>query len=327
MSVGDEEYTAYGFFVTLNDSDLSYGYFVFAAHALGLYNRPESNSTLEYVYVQHPVSKVWAPVIDAIQVDGVSGVAMVKTGMSLVELKERVITLSTTTVEENDDCSLVVNDPITRLPKVISSTVIHGSFNDHSGSYIMPSIVIDIRCDTVTSGCPVLDASGRLIGMLLYYLPSDMGRACGANTETLRQTLLHLITRTTRLYLGLNWCNVPSTCVRSSRSVPEGVYIRSVDSRSPFAAILKQGYILTTFTVADKVHTLGTSTLCTSLGILCYVERQCIVGISFYDHHTNTLRVADVCLNVDYDDIDTDIPFHGGHLLAHATTRVIRLLS
>lgn len=303
MIINEGSYTCSGSFITLDNSDLSQGLFLTAAHCVmditdGVVYKATS------FWVTNPINNNWVSVnVSNIYYDGIADVAIIRTNIDFTNDTDKILTLSDTYPVTGDIC-YVCGDPGGYDTDSMSSGIIRDAHYCDSGGYqITDSLFITAPGIGGNSGSPILNSNGEVIGIFTFGYSNYTTLGGGSNLSTLKKVLPILTTfqnNKSKKYLGLNFY-VPSpytlqSAYNTSSFPNKGLYISSVSANSPFNGILTSGDVILSATAGSNQYEFG------------HINNQRILGELCYEYSANTINITYI-RNSDNTEISTNVTF------------------
>lgn len=227
-----------GCFFTMGD-DLFKGYFLTAAHCV---LKSNSYTKMDELYITNPINNTWHKINpDSIYLDGVADIALIQTNIDFTTHAHFCLQLSTVEASAGNTCYVCGNPGGLDTDSISKGIVRDGHHTLWSGSYVPDAIYIDTAGIGGNSGSPILNISGKIIGLFLFGISGSETLNGGANLDTLRRSLQVLRSgidnRLKKLYLGLNW-EVPNAFItqryyNDTTGFPkQGLRITGIDSNT-----------------------------------------------------------------------------------------------
>ena len=266
-----------GCFFTMGD-DLFKGYFLTAAHCV---LKSNSYTKMDELYVTNPINNTWHRIDqNSIYLDGVTDIALIQTNIDFTNHSHFCLQLSTVEASAGNTCYVCGNPGGLDTDSISKGVVRDGHHTLRSGSYVPDAIYIDTAGIGGNSGSPILNISGKIIGLFLFGIGGSETLNGGANLDTLRRSLQVLRTgidnRPEKLYLGLNW-EVPNAFTTQSyyndpTGFPkQGLRITGIDTvNSPFHPYFQSDDLLLSSVIHNKKTDLGALQHQRTLGQLIY---------------------------------------------------------
>ena len=236
---------------------------------------------MDELYVTNPINNTWHRIDqNSIYLDGVTDIALIQTNIDFTANSHFCLQLSTVEASAGNTCYVCGNPGGLDTDSISKGVVRDGHHTLRSGSYVPDAIYIDTAGIGGNSGSPILNISGKIIGLFLFGIVGSETLNGGANLDTLRRSLQVLRTgidnRPEKLYLGLNW-EVPNAFTTQSyyndpTGFPkQGLRITGIDTvNSPFHPYFQSNDLLLSYVLQNKKTELGALQHQRTLGQLIY---------------------------------------------------------
>ena len=252
FTINNINYMGSGWFYTLSDADLANSFFVTAAHCAIMVSGP-TYYKMTAGFIENPLTKKWHTIdVNNIYVDGVADIAVIKTGINFTDNSAYCLKLAANPLLAGDMCYIVGNPAGIDEDSICVGTVRDPTYCEPSGLQITESIHVSCPVIGGSSGSPILNTTGEVIGIYTFALLSYECFGGGSNLSVLRKSLGVLTTTLanyrSKRYLGLRWAIPNPFAGKLYYTSPdfkrEGVLIKAVDTKSPFYGTLGVGDLL-----------------------------------------------------------------------------------
>ncbi len=333
-----------GCFVSFDPSDLQYGFFMTAAHCVMEVDdetEPPTLTTLRAAYVTNPINNEWTPIdVNNVYYDGTADVALIRTDIDFTDYSGYPLQLSSTTPQTGDVCHIVGNPKKSDHGSLSTGTIRDANYTDPEGSQITPTLYVDAPGHSGSSGSPILNKEGEIIGIYTFGVSNFETLGGGSNLWTLNQTLPELYSKavddtndsspinTRKKYLGIDWQVLNPFFMEgyySTGNFPnQGLQLwNSVNELSPFYNILQQNDLILSVSDGTTEYELGQLSHQTTLGIMNYWYDVDEVTIKYIRGDTTDVVTVTVPFTVTYADIPQ---YMDQHLYGGSEEKQIRLL-
>jgi len=305
---GGSTYTGSGSFISLNDNDLQYGLFMTAAHCV-----MDNSFVVNKFVLTNPLTGHFVFINNSdIYWDGIGDIALIRTNIDFTANANIPLKLATNSAISGDKCILCGNPLGVDNKSYSTGSVRDATYYDAGGYQVPETLFIDTPGTGGNSGSPVLNSIGEIIGIFTFGFTDYETLGGGANLSVLKIVLPALKTLAisnsvnkrfdTKFYLGLYY-STPSTFPFLLQSIynlndfpNQGAYIHTVNSTSPFNAILNSGDILLSATIGGVEYPFGITPGQFCPGMLIY-QPTSTINIKFLDASQSYLeRNVDVTL-------------------------------
>jgi len=324
-----------GCFVSFDSSDLQYGFFMTAAHCVMDVDNdtePPTLTTLTAAYVTNPINSEWTSIdVNNVFYDGTADVALIRTDIDFTDYSDYPLQLSSTTPQTGDVC-YVIGNPKKQDDCSLSTGIIRDvNYTDPEGAQITPTLYVDAPGHSGSSGSPILNKEGEIIGIYTFGASNFETLGGGSNLWTLNQTLPELYSKavddtndsspinTRKKYLGIDWQVLNPffmTGYYSTSDFPnQGLQLwNSVNELSPFYDILQQNDLILSVSDGTTEYELGQLVNQTTPGIMNYWYDVDEVIVKYIRGDTTDIVTVSVPFTVTYADIPIyyDQPLYGG---------------
>lgn len=313
-------YTGSGFFITQDESDLSSGLFLTAAHVvMKVYESLEVEKTSVFC-INNPLNNKWT-FIDSnnIYYDGVGDIALVKTNIDFTNFPNYPLKLASELPDIGDKC-YVCGDPGGNDTLSLTDGVIRDNhFTDTTGLQTSDSLFISAPTITGNSGSPILNTDGEVVGILTFGQTNQETLGGGSNLLTINKSLpklLNLENNKSKKYLGLNCVIYDPVNMFSLYGTSEfdnkGVVVNTISSLSPFVSILQQYDVILSATVGSNTYDFGSLPGQVNIGDLMYEYDATTINLSVYRYTSGqVIELNDIPFTTTYNDVPE---YHDGPL-------------
>jgi len=322
-------YAGSGFYYYDTIEDLFNGYFITAAHCVMATNETNDEiiDKITEAYIQNPISTKWFSVnINAIYIDGIADIALIKTGINLTNYPEYCLKLNTEPVNSGDICYVVGNPTGIDEDSISSGCVRDPHYCDPGGNQITDSILVTAPGIGGNSGGPIVNINGDVIGIFTFGRRENSYSIfeCyggGSNQSVLFNTLKVLkngIDNKSKLYLGLDWSiqkpfRLKGYYPNQNTFDTNGVLIFRVNSESPFFNILLPNDLLLKCELIEGFDTrtiiFGNNNNQKTPGVLLYYPINTVIKIYWIKDTDKILYNTQILLNKIYDNVPTYLDY------------------
>jgi len=226
-----------GCFVSFDSSDLQYGFFMTAAHCVMEVDNetePPTLTTLTAAYVTNPINNEWTPIdVNNVYYDGTADVALIRTDIDFTDYSDYPLQLSSTTPQTGDVCYIVGNPKKSDDGSLSTGTIRDANYTDPEGAQISPTLYVDAPGHSGSSGSPILNKEGEIIGIFTFGISNFETLGGGSNLWTLNQTLPVLYSKVVDIIdTETNDTNTETNDTNTETNdtiLPRSINLRSID--------------------------------------------------------------------------------------------------
>jgi S1-C subfamily serine protease len=326
FTINEKSYVGTGFFITLDESDLTSGLFLTAAHCVIEIDTKNNIHNVSDMLLLNPINNNWINInTNNIFIDGIADIALIKTYIDFSLNKNMCLKLAEHNSNIGDLCYIIGNSSNIDSNGISFGIIKDTNYSEPGGYQIVNSIYISTNGLSGYSGCPILDISCNIIGIYTFGISSSESVGGGANLDTLIKSLSILKTYShnkLKRYLGFDW-NIPNPFVlkkflltKDNNFINKGVLIYEVSTNSPFYGFLNSGDLLLGVKNRDtnEIIDFGSNYNQYSPGILIYNYHSIVIDFYYIKKNTTTIIQQTIALNKTYFDVPNylDGPLQGG---------------
>jgi len=313
-------YIGSGSFISLEPSDLVKGLFLTCAHNV-IRSSGDSVQFASNIYIENPINNTWINVSsNQVFVDGVGDIALIVTNIDFTQSDISPLKFASTEAKTGQTC-YVVGDPAGMDSDSISRGIIRSSCYSMKPIAYQINEGIHIDCSTIggSSGSPILNPNGEIIGILTYGATDYSTFGGGPNLNSILPSLTILLQgqhNKQKKYLGMEWGVAYPPYLFSLKSLnpqlettTKGLRIYQVDSLSPFYGIIAVGDIILSGTLFDSngveicAYDFGVHDKEHSLGAIIYHYSASTISIVYISGQTGQVSNTNIPLTKTYADV------------------------
>jgi len=326
FTLNQKSYVGTGFFITLDDTDLTSGLFITAAHCVIEIDSKNNIYNVSDMLLLNPINNSWINInSNNIFIDGIADIALIKTYIDFSYNKDMCLKLAQNNSNIGDLCYIIGNSSNIDSNGVSFGIIKDNNYSEPGGYQIVNSIYISTNGLFGYSGCPILDMSCNIIGIYTFGISSSENVGGGANLDTLNKSLNILKTYShnkLKRYLGFDW-NIPNPFILKKFSsntnnyfINKGVLIYDVSDNSPFYGFLSSGDLLLGIKNRNTNENIdfGSNYDQYTPGILIYNYSSIVIDFYYIKKNTTNTIQQTIALNKSYFDVPNylDGPLQGG---------------